>query len=118
MWEYIAKVTKVVDGDTIYATVDLGFKIIKEEKFRLLDIDTAEIFKPSCNAEKEHGMLAKQFVSDLVLDKTVIIRTKKDTTGKYGRYLCDVFFSDENNTVQNLTNMLKENGFEKKEKYI
>ena len=53
---------------------------IKKEKVRLAGIDTAEIFRPSCDAEKAHGFEAKKFVVEtLTLDwkGTMVLRTEK-----------------------------------------
>ena len=44
MYEYRALITKVYDGDTLTAEVDLGFKMwAKKIKLRLVDINTPEI---------------------------------------------------------------------------
>jgi micrococcal nuclease len=110
MFQYNAVVTKVVDGDTIYATVDLGFNVFHKVKLRLSKIDTPEIFRPSCEEEKQHGLEAKAFLSELVLNQDVVIATSK--TGKYGRWIAEVFYLG--NDVQE---MLIENGFEKREVY-
>ena len=86
---YRGKVTKVVDGDTFYAEVDLGFHVTTRVCFRLANIDTPEIYSPSNELELIHGREAKSFVEDMILDKEVIIRTYK--TGKYGRWLAFVY---------------------------
>ena len=117
MWEYAANIYKVVDGDTVYGTVDLGFGIFARQKFRFVAIDTPEIFRPSCDAEKQHGFEAKKFVEKCLLNKTVFIKSYKNKTGKYGRYLCDISFKDENDEQKNIIMALKENGFEKRENY-
>jgi len=108
MYEYKAKVTKVVDGDTFYAEVDLGFFVKINLKFRLADIDTPEIFRPRNSTEKHHGLMAKDFVKELILDKIVTVRTNK--TGKYGRWIAYV---DVEGTGD-LTESLKANFLEKK----
>ena len=112
MYEYKAVVTRVVDGDTFDAEVDLGFNLSMKARFRLNGIDTPEIFKPRNENEKEHGMEAKQFVESLMLNGVVKIRTQKDV-GIYGRYSADVFFDDGSS----LAVVLKEQGFEKEEEY-
>jgi len=113
MYEYIGTVYKVVDGDTIYMTVDLGFGISTKLKLRLADIDTAEIFRPKNEKEREHGLAAKEFVKEAVFNKPVKVSTKK--TGKYGRWIANVTLLPDG---ENLTEMLKEAGFEKKLEYI
>jgi len=90
MYEYRAKVTHVVDGDTIDVRVDLGFKIYFDIRLRLFGIDTPELR----GEEYEAGMKAKRFVEEKVLDREVIVKTHKDKTGKYGRYLAEVFYDD------------------------
>ena len=42
MFEYKVKITRVVDGDTVDADIDLGFDIIYRDRIRLMGIDTPE----------------------------------------------------------------------------
>ena len=56
MYNYKAKVVRVVDGDTVDLKVDLGFHISANERFRIKDIDTPEIWRPSCESELEHDL--------------------------------------------------------------
>ena len=71
LYHYKMTVTKVVDGDTIYGDVDLGFNIgYKKMEFRLSGINTPE----TKGATREAGLKSK------------------DTKEKYGRYLAEVFF--------------------------
>ena len=82
-------VTKVVDGDTVYGDVDLGFNIgYKKMEFRLSGINTPE----TKGTTREAGLTSKKFVEDTISGKEVIIVTKKDRKEKYGRYLAEVFF--------------------------
>lgn len=112
MYEYNATVTRVVDGDTIVVCVDLGMKVSIDIMLRLNNIDTPEIRRASNIDEKMHGYEAKTYVEDLLLDKKVVIRTFKDKTGKYGRYIADVYINGDS-----VVDLLIENGFEKKESY-
>lgn len=119
---YSAFVTRVVDGDTIYADVDLGFHILTKQKFRLLGIDTPEIYRPLNEKELAHGREAKRFLESLILNKFVIIQTKK--TGKYGRWLADVYLDDNfidevsgDDWYVSVTEKMIEAGFEKRESY-
>lgn len=110
MYNYNARITRVVDGDTVYADVDLGFHTKMNLAFRLKGIDTPEIFRPVNEAEKAHGMEAKEFLIDLIMDKNVHIKSYK--TGKYGRWIADIFIDGVDITVK-----LYEEGYSKKEKY-
>ena len=89
LYHYKITVTKVVDGDTVYGDVDLGFNIgFKKMEFRLSGINTPE----TKGATREAGLTSKKFVEDAILNKEVIIVTKKDGKEKYGRYLAEIFF--------------------------
>lgn len=112
MYEYRALVTRVVDGDTFHAAVDLGFKISTNTTFRLGGIDTPETWRPKSEAERVHGQAAKQRVKDLIDQKEVIIRTAK--TGKYGRWIAYVILDDGKDLGQLLIN----EGFEKRTDYV
>ncbi len=104
-------VTRVIDGDSFKADVDLGFGIKGHFYFRLHDIDTPETYRPSCEAELQHGLKATKFVKDLIEGKTVKLQSYKIRI--YARYECDVWLEDGRNLVQ----LLKENGFEKLPSY-
>ena len=42
MYEYKAKVTRVVDGDTVDALIDCGFSVFRKERIRLYGINAPE----------------------------------------------------------------------------
>lgn len=85
MFEYAATVVRVVDGDTIYFDVDLGFFIRMTLDVRLKGLNTPEIR----GEEREAGLKAKAFVEQaLPPGAPVLLRTYK--AEKYGRYLADV----------------------------
>ena len=93
MYEYRATITKVYDGDTITADIDLGFGIIvKKQKIRLHGINTPEVRGPS----KPEGIISRDALRERILGKEVIIKTSKDKKGKYGRWLGEIFVEDEN----------------------
>ena len=82
MYEYRARVVNVVDGDTVDAVIDLGFKVAVSQRLRLDRIDTPERGQP--------GYLeAKTFVHDMLYDKEVALKTYK--VSKWGYYLADIF---------------------------
>lgn len=87
LYEYKVKVISVYDGDTITAEVDLGFKINFTEKFRLARINTPEIR----GEERPDGLISRDRLRELVLEKEAYIKTYKDKKGKYGRYLADLY---------------------------
>ena len=92
LYHYKMKVIRVVDGDTVYGDVDLGFNIgNKKMEFRLAKINTPE----TKGATREAGLTSKKYVEDKIMGKEVIIVTKKDRKEKFGRYLAEVFYEDE-----------------------
>ena len=43
MYEYRAKILKVIDGDTVDVDIDLGFGVVlTDERVRMMGIDTPE----------------------------------------------------------------------------
>ena len=88
----VKKVTKVVDGDTIDVTLDMGFDILYQQRVRLFGIDTPES-RTRDKEEKKYGLLSKYFLKDALSNgKKITIKTYKgDETGKFGRILGDVF---------------------------
>lgn len=87
MYEYNCGITRVVDGDTVDAEIDLGFDIIYKSRVRLYGIDTPESRTRDLD-EKARGKLAAKFLSDAILHAdTLVIQTKLDKKGKFGRVL-------------------------------
>jgi len=106
-YTYNAKVIKVYDGDTFTVNIDLGFYLVwNEQVIRLARVNTPEVR----GAEREEGLKVRDIVRDLILDKEVTIKTIKDKKGKYGRYLAEIEFEDDNGNLINLSNYLLENG--------
>jgi micrococcal nuclease len=92
LYTYKAKVVSIYDGDSLRLDIDLGFKIVMQnQRGRLLGIDTPELR----GDERESGLVARDYMRDLLLGKEVIITTIKDSYGKYGRWLIEVFLPDE-----------------------
>lgn len=112
MYEYKALITRVVDGDTFDATVDLGFDINFSIRVRLRGIDTPETWRPKTAAEEVHGLQATKFVGILIKDQYVKMRSHK--LGIYGRYEVDIELADGTD----LATFLREKGFEKRPEYI
>jgi micrococcal nuclease len=91
LYHYKMKVTKIVDGDTVYGEIDFGFNIAQRKmEFRLAGINTPEIR----GDQREAGLKSKDYVTEKLLDKEVIIITKKDTKEKFGRYLAWIYFQE------------------------
>ena len=112
MHTYKAKVNRVIDGDTVDLAIDVGFEITVNTHVRILDLDTPEIFHPSCPAEKAHGVDAKQMAVALLVGKDLTISTKKK--GKYGRYLAQITIEPDD---MDFATAMWEAGFQKRTDY-
>ena len=92
MYEYQAKVTRIIDGDTVDVNVDLGFDVWLKSRVRLYGIDTPES-RTRNKEEKYRGLLAKEYLKSWIKKAKgiVILKTKKgEETGKFGRILADI----------------------------
>ncbi len=96
----VIKVDKVLDGDTIDVTIDLGFDLYKKERVRVAGVDTPE--KRTRNLEeKELGIdatnwLKKELEDVLAGDDELIVRTElHGGVGKYGRLLGWLYVGDD-----------------------
>jgi micrococcal nuclease len=88
----VISVDRVVDGDTIDVTLDLGFNICKSERIRVAGIDTPE--KRTRNLEeKELGIDATEWIKAklegaITGEEDLVIKTELEGgKGKYGRLL-------------------------------
>ena len=99
MVSHIYKVQKVVgvhDGDTITVEVDLGFNVTVTEILRFYGINAPELHGASHAA----GIASRDYVAKRLNDaKKIEILTfrvddYKTKTGKYGRYLAEVYVDD------------------------
>ena len=97
MHEYKARITKIVDGDTIKCDIDLGFDIVMaNQTIRLYGVDTPES-RTSDKEEKYYGNISKQFLKDYCPKGSYItLRTHLDKKGKFGRILGELIVNDTN----------------------
>lgn len=113
--KYNCVVKRVIDGDTMDVEIDLGFGIFTVQRVRLLGVDSPETFRPSCEAERVHGIRAKEFVENEVMNgKKCVLTTDRDRKCKYGRYL-GVLCTE--GSIKSINDLLHENGLCKLEKY-
>jgi len=95
VYEYNCKVKRVVDGDTVDVIIDLGFDIAYASRVRLYGIDTPES-RTRDKDEKARGLISKDFLKSWLDKGSVVIRTRKDKKGKFGRILGEMIVEDTN----------------------
>jgi endonuclease YncB( thermonuclease family) len=83
LFAYPARVEKIIDGDTLWATIDLGFGLWADRKLRLRGIDTPEL-------KTARGIHARDYLTKTLEedDTFVVTITKVDL---YDRYFADLF---------------------------
>jgi len=98
----IKQILKVVDGDTIDASIDLGFDISLEKRIRLAGIDTPESRTTNVK-EKAMGLESKEWLKKtLEGSKDILIKTElPDSTEKYGRIIGHLFINDQETSLNN-----------------
>ena len=104
----VRRVVRVVDADTLLLEIDLGFYTYHISRVQLARIDAPEIFGVSKDSDEyKAGLKAKVFVENwLKAAKELYIKTYRDTKGKYGRYLVEVY----NDKGECLNDILVEKG--------
>ena len=81
---YQAELERVVDGDTVDVTLNLGFDVkLHKQRVRLHGIDTPESRTRNL-AEKKLGLAAKERLKELCVGR---FKVKSLGKGKYGRVL-------------------------------
>ncbi len=95
----VTKIDKVLDGDTIDVTIDLGFDLYKKERVRIAGVDTPEKRTRDLE-EKALGIDATNWLKDkldgaIAGDDELTIRTELvGGVGKYGRLLGWLYIGD------------------------
>lgn len=99
MFTYQAEIYRVVDGDTVDAMVDLGFKIYTKQRIRLARIDTPERGQPGYDEATDR-------LSELVLNKRVRLVTTR--ASKWGYFLGELYVDDASvNSIMLLEGLAK-----------
>ena len=89
MYEYKAVIDRVVDGDTIDVTIDLGFSVWKKMRVRMEGINTPESRTRDLE-EKKRGLAAKDRLKSILEFNNNKCILKVSGVGKYGRALATV----------------------------
>ena len=100
----VTKINKVVDGDTIDVTIDLGFDLSKKERVRIAGVDTPEK-RTRDKEEKALGIDATEWLkyqlNDVIKsDDELVIRTELvGGVGKYGRLLGWLYIGESDTSL-------------------
>lgn len=94
-YRYRVTVLRVIDGDTIDVKIDLGFYVSTQQRLRFARINTPEL-RSSNEQNRVDAKIAKEWLQDRFIKwgGDVFIESKK--TGKYGRWIAEVWCGDVN----------------------
>jgi len=89
---YAATVERIIDGDTVDVNLSLGFDVSVKQRLRLYGINAPETHGvKKTSDEYQRGMAATEFLEEMIGNKEVLVHTHKDETGKFGRYLAEIY---------------------------
>ena len=83
MYNYNAALIRVVDGDTVWLRVDLGFRMFAELSFRMAGINTAEL-------NEAGGAAARDALTALLRALGPVFPIQTSKPDKYGRWLVTI----------------------------
>ncbi len=93
-YTYKAYVLEVLDGDTLWVNIDLGFNAWTTQKIRLKGINTKEL-------QNQQGQNAKEFI-EAKLKGCKFIAIKTYWRDKFTRYLADIYYKKRETDFYNL----------------
>jgi micrococcal nuclease len=94
MYNYTARMMRIIDGDTVELEVDMGFKIKFKDRFRLAYINAPELNEEGGAASRDYLKSILKFGEDYN-----ITTIKPD---KYGRWLVVIHTNDGKTTINNM----------------
>jgi len=90
---YPATISRVIDGDTVVAHIDLGLDVwLTRQHIRLHGIDAPELR----GGDRPAGILAKTYLEGWLAVSNVVIDTHGDTRDKYGRIVGTLYVNGTN----------------------
>ena len=100
LYNYKAVVEEIIDGDTIWLNIDLGFGMFTRQKVRFRGINAGTLVS-------ESGKKAFRYISNR-LSSCPFILVKSYWRDKFNRYLVDIFY---NNSVQKVEELVEAGAF-------
>ena len=89
MYEYKAKIERVVDADTIDVSIDLGFDVWTRQRVRVAGLNAAE-------KNTQEGKNAIEYAKQVLKhNMEVILRSHQDKREKFGRYLAEIWITKD-----------------------
>jgi micrococcal nuclease len=115
LYHYRCSVIDVYDGDTFRCEIQMGFGLTwkgsdgKGVVIRLHGLNAPEVK----GSTRENGVSSRDWLRKQILGKTITLKTIKDSSEKYGRYLGIVLLEDGTN----INEQMVVEGFAEKREY-
>jgi len=113
LYTFSGVINRVVDADTVEATLDMGFRIFTTQRLRIDSFDAPETWRPRNDAEEKHGIAATVRAKELLVGKDLLFTTSK-RSGIYGRFGASITLPDGRNFAKTMI----EEGFQKRDEYV
>jgi len=106
----VKKINRILDGDTIDATLDVGFGMSYKAKFRMSGYTAPSTWRPISEEENKAGIEVTKYLEELInkyKDKDrLFVRSHK--LGIYGRYSAELLAKQEDGSFVSINDMVKE----------
>jgi micrococcal nuclease len=103
---YIARIVRVIDGDTFDFDIDHGMRIRSRQRIRLHGVDCPEMRGPT----KHYGFVCKKFVENY-FDKNKIVTIFTTKEDGFGRWVAKVWPPDGLEEDNSLSQKLIDEGW-------
>jgi len=101
MFEYNCVLDRVIDGDTVDATIDLGFDVTIHKRIRLYGIDAPET-RTRDKQEKQAGLLTKARLIEILEHNNNRFVLQSVDVGKFGRCIGILSVPQHDTSVNNV----------------
>ncbi len=113
MYSFSGVIDRVVDGDTVVVSVNVGFRIKHTINLRIQGIDTPELRRVACDGEKEFGAYVKLALIGVAQHRDCILKSFKGKS--FDRWVADISYYDQHGRLISVADFIRENKLEKKD---
>lgn len=91
---YRITLSRILDGDTLWAYFDLGFRIRLEVNIRMMGYDAPETWRPWNETERTYGHQVTVFLTELLAKHTGNLYCRSAQIDLYGRAEGVLYYKD------------------------
>jgi len=84
MYVYNAETISIVDGDTLWVMIDLGFDLYHKRKIRFADINAPEL-------STSDGKVSSEYLKGIIKPGQKVVIQSSKAEDKYGRFVATVY---------------------------